>query len=226
MKHTLSWGALVGALLLSVAPAASAHAATSITADTGSWVLAGQTADFSVALAGTTGEDLTVTIELAEGTMSVDDSGLALTLQTGSLSFTDVSSITFTGPSDEVTTALAERLTWKAPATPERSYLRLSVSVGSYYEGLVTDVASGHHYLLSSSALSWPAARDTAAAFTYNGLTGYLVTITTSAENTFVSAVTGNTTHYIAATSEIEYINPLLAPEDRYANEFDARGQY
>lgn len=226
MKHTLSWGALIGALLLCVIPAASAHAVTSITAETGGWVQAGQTADFSIGLAGATGEDLIVTIELAEGTMSIDDSGLALTLQAGSLSFTDVSEISFTGSSTDVSTALVERLTWTAPSTPARSYLRLSASVGSYYSGLVTDSSSGHHYLMPSGTLSWPAARDAAAALTYNGLTGYLVTITTSAENTFVSAATGSTTHYIAATSEIEYINPLLPPEDRYANEFDARGQY
>ncbi len=226
MKHTLSWGALIGALLLSAIPAASAHAVTSITAETGGWVQAGQTADFSIGLAGTTGEDLIVTIELAEGTMSVDDSGLALTLQAGSLTFTEVSEISFTGSSADVTTALSERLTWKAPLTSSQSYLRLSASVSSYYAGLVTDEASGHHYLTPSGTLSWPAARDAAAALTYNGLTGYLVTITSSTENTFVSTATGATTHYIAATSEIDYINPLLPPEDRYANEFDARSQY
>jgi hypothetical protein len=226
MKHTLSWGALVGALLLAVVPVTSATAATSITADTGGWVLAGQTAGFSVALAGTTGEDLIVTIELADGTMSVDDSGLALTLQPGSLSFTDVSELSFTGSSTDVTAALAERLTWTAPLTPAQSYLRLSISVGSFYAGLVTDAVSGHHYLQSVEALSWSNARDAAAALTYNGLTGYLVTITSGEENTFVTTQAGGATVYIAATSEIEYVNPLLAPENRYANEFDARGRY
>ncbi len=226
MKRQLSFAALAGAIALALIPAAPAAAVTGITAELGGWVQAGESADFSLELAGATGEDLIVMIELAEGTMSVDDTGLALTLQPGSLSFTDVTEISFTGSSADVTTALAERLSWTAPMTPSQSYLRLSASVGSYYAGLVVDESSGHAYLMPTGSLSWPDARDAAAALTYNGLTGYLVTITTSAENTFVSAVTGNTTHYIAATSEIEYINPLLAPEDRYANEFDARGQY
>lgn len=226
MKRLLSWGALVGALLLAVLPTAAASAATAITAETGGWVLAGQTTGFSVELADTTGEDLIVTIELAEGTMSVDDSGLALTLQSGSLSFTDVTEITFTGSSGDVTTALADRLIWKAPATPERSYLRLSISVGSHYDGLVTDTTTGHHYLQSANSLSWPAARDAAAALTYNGLTGYLVTITSAEENSFVTAQAGGATAYIAATSEIEYINPLLSAEDQYGSEVDARGRY
>lgn len=226
MKPHLSLGALVGALLLAVLPTVSASAATAISAETGGWVPAGESADFSFALAGVTGEDLIVTIELAEGTMSVDDSGLALTLQSGSLSFTDIATITFTGSSANVTTALAERLTWKAPATPERSYLRLSISVGSHYDGLVTDTTTGHRYLQSTDLLSWPAARDAAAALTYNGLTGYLVTITSAEENAFVTAQAGGATAYIAATSEIAYINPLLAAEDQYASEVDARGRY
>lgn len=226
MNRYLSLGALVGALLLAVIPTVPASAVTAITADSGSWVLAGQTAGFTVELAGATGEDLIATIELAEGTMSVDDSGLALALQPGSVSFTDVSEISFTGSSANVTTALAERLTWTAPLTPTQSYLRLSISVGSYFAGLVTDSSSGHHYWLPSGTLSWPAARDAAAALTYNGLTGYLVTITSSTENTFVSASTGATTHYIAATSEISYVNPLLPDDEQYGSESELRGIY
>lgn len=226
MKNLVLVGALAGALTLAVVPTVSATAVTGITAEWGTWVQASETADFSVGLSGATGEDLIVTMELADGTMSVDDAGLALALQPGSVSFTDVSAITFTGPSVDVTTALADRLSWTAPVTPERSYLRLSISVGSYYEGLVTDTTTGQRYLQSEDLLSWVDARDAAAALSFNGLTGYLATITSPEENSFVTAHAGGATAYIAATSEIEYINPLLAPENQYANEVDARGRY
>ena len=226
MKYFALVGALAGALTLAVVPTVSATAVTGITADVGSWVQAGETADVSVGLSGATGEDLVVTMELADGTMSVDNAGLALALQPGSVTFTDVSTITFTGPSVDVTTALSERLNWTARDAPERSYLRLSISVGSFYEGLVTDTTTGQRYLQSEDLLSWVDARDAAAALSYNGLTGYLATITSPEENSFVTAQAGGATAYIAATSEIEYINPLLAPENQYATEFDARGRY
>ncbi len=226
MKHQLPLGALAAALALSVLPVASASAVSSITAETGGWVAADASAPFTVALAGSTGEDLVVRIQLAEGTMSVDDTGLALTLETGFISFTDVAEISFTGSSADVTTALAERLTWTAPSTPSQSYLRLSISVGSYYAGLVVDETSGHSYLFQSGSLSWPAARDAAAALNLNGLTGYLVTITSPEENSVVSGVSNFSTHHISATSEITYVNPLLPDDEQYDNEAELRGVF
>lgn len=223
MKRLLTLGAVAAGVLLALAPAASASAVTSIDAELGGWVAADETAPFSLQLAGATGEDLEVSIQLADGTMSVDDSGLALTLASGFTSFSDVAEITFTGSSADVTTALAERLTWTAPSTPAQSYLRLSASVGSHYDGLVVDETSGHSYLLVTTPSAWAEARDAAAAMNLNGLTGYLTTITTPEENSFVTAATSGTTHFIAATSEITYVNPLLAPEDQYSNEAELR---
>lgn len=226
MERLLTLGAVAAGVLLALAPAASASAVTSIDAELGGWVAADETAPFSLQLAGATGEDLEVSIQLADGTLSVDDSGLALTLASGFTSFSDVAEITFTGSSADVTTALAERLTWTAPSTPAQSYLRLSASVGSHYDGLVVDETSGHSYLLVTTPTAWAEARDAAAAMNLNGLTGYLTTITTPEENSFVTAATSGTTHFIAATSEITYVNPLLAPEDQYSNEAELRAVY
>ncbi len=226
MTHLRRAAAVLAALALVLVPSLPATAATGITADVDGWVAASETAPFSLSPSGTTGEDLIVSIELAEGTVTVDDSALALTLRSGSASLEDATAVTFSGSSADVVTALTERLTWTAPATPERSYLRLTASVGSYYEGLVIDEVGGHAYLLSDEALSWPDARDAASALTYNGLTGYLVTIADDAENDLVTAATGGVTHHIAATSEIAYVNPLLAPEDQYDDEGQLRGVY
>lgn len=217
---------LIGALLFAVAPTTSASAAPTLTPSLGGWVAAGDTASFSFGYSGATGGDVIVTMELADGTMTVDASGLALSLQPAFVSFTAVTKVSFTGSLADVTTALANRLTWTAPATPAESYLRLTVSVGSYIDGLISDPGSGHYYRLSAGTLSWPDARDAAATQNYNGLTGYLATITSATENNFLTTQTGGVTAYLAATSEILYVNPLLDPADRYADESQLRGIY
>lgn len=226
MRRQLSFWAVAGAIVLAVMPAVSASAAPALATSLGGWVVAGDTVGFSVAYSGAAGGDAIVTIELADGTMSVDDSGLSLSLQPGFTSFTGVAEIAFTGPLADVTTALADRLTWTAPSTPAESYLRLFMSVGSYIDGLIVDPASGHYYVLSADPLPWPDARDAAAAQNYNGLTGYLATITSGTENTFLTTATGGITAYLAATSEILYVNPLLDPADQYADESELRGIY
>lgn len=61
----------------------------------------------------------------------------------------------------------------------------------------------------------------------YNGLSGYLTTIIDDAENNFVTSVAGSTTAvWIGATSEISYVNPLLAPDEQYSSETALRGVY
>lgn len=226
MRRHLAFGALVGALALAVVPAVSASAAPALTPTLGGWVAAGDTADFSIAFSGAAGGDAIVTIELADGTMSVDDSGLALALQPGFTSFTDVSEVSFTGSLADVTSALADRLSWTAPQTPAESYLRLSMSVGSFIDGLISDPVSGHYYLLSDGSLDWAAARDAAAAQNYNGLTGYLATISSDTENSFLTDQTGGVTAFFGATSEILYVNPLLPPADQYSNETELRDNF
>lgn len=61
----------------------------------------------------------------------------------------------------------------------------LTTSSGSivYYS------ATGHYYeYVPTSGLTWTQARDAAAARSYQGETGYLVTVTTAGENAFVAA--------------------------------------
>jgi hypothetical protein len=45
---------------------------------------------------------------------------------------------------------------------------------------------NGHYYEAFSGSLSWPTARDNAAAMSYMGLSGHLVAITSASENNFV----------------------------------------
>lgn len=46
---------------------------------------------------------------------------------------------------------------------------------------------NGHYYEFISTTVSWTAAKDAAAAKTYFGLQGYLVTVTSAGENAFIS---------------------------------------
>ncbi|MCU1508010.1 MAG: hypothetical protein JWQ12_275 [Glaciihabitans sp.] len=226
MKRRAIVGILLGSLVLATLPAMSAAAAPTITPSLGGYVAANHTAPFAFAVSGASWDSAVVTIELPQGSMSVDTSGLALTLQPGSASFTNVSTVSFSGSLADVKTALAHRLTWRAPVTPAKSYLRLSMSIAQYIEGLASDAANGHYYLRSPGALTWAGARDAAAALNYRGLTGYLTTITDDPENTFVTGMSGGTTAWIAATDEVTYVNPLLPPAGQYADNGAIQGNF
>lgn len=57
---------------------------------------------------------------------------------------------------------------------------------------VVLNPDNGHFYEVVSAALSWTQARDAAQARTFNGLQGYLATVTSSSENSFIVSL-GNT---------------------------------
>ena len=219
----LAMAALVAALCL-LTPVSSAQAAPALTPSLGGYVNAGSSAEFAFSLSDVNWQSAIVRISLAEGTMSVDTTGLALTLQPGSASFSNVTEIDFTGSLADVTTALADRLSWTAPATPAESYLRLTISVDSWVDGLALNPANSHLYQLSASALTWEQARDAAAALVHDGRQGYLATVTSATEDNFVNSAIGGTTAWIAATTEIAYVNPFRAPADQFASNSDIAG--
>lgn len=69
-----------------------------------------------------------------------------------------------------------------SPNTGSRT-ISFSLNAALPYSG------NGHYYeFISSSGISWTSARDDAAAKTYFGLQGYLVTSTSAGENTFISS--------------------------------------
>lgn len=218
MRRRLTAAVVIGAVIALLAPAAAAQAAPALTPSLGGYVNAGVTAPFSVDLTDVDWDSAIARIELASGTMSVDTTGLALDLQDGSTGFANVAEIAFSGPLADVTTALAERLSWTAPATPADSYLRLTISVDSWVDGLSLNPDNGHLYLLVTAPADWAGSRDAAAAMVHDGQQGYLSTVTTPDENSFVATASGGTTAYIAATTEIAYVNPLRAPADQYTS--------
>ena len=91
--------------------------------------------------------------------------------------------IGFRGTQDNINNALAT-LSFKGDGTAGSPTITVSVTpVGTnYFSG------NAHYYeIVQSNGIDWDDAKTAAEASTYEGLTGYLVTITSAAENSFVS---------------------------------------
>ena len=94
----------------------------------------------------------------------------------------------YAGAGSAVTVSLATPSLTAANITNAATQFFWSSSVGG----------NDHIYELVNSSVSWTTARDAAAAKSINGMSGYLVTITSAAEQTFVDArvAAGITTGY------------------------------
>jgi Lectin C-type domain len=60
-------------------------------------------------------------------------------------------------------------------------------------EWTVASGGNGHFYQLVATSLTWPQARDSAAALSFGGFTGHLVTLSSQAENNFLRDTFGVT---------------------------------
>ena len=110
--------------------------------------------------------------------------------------------IGFRGTQDNINISLAT-VSYKGDGTTGSPTLTVSITpAGTNY---LSD--TGHYYELVScggSCGGWEAARDLAAAKTYKGLTGYLATITSAAENSFLlSKISTNT--WIGGSDDATY---------------------
>ncbi len=100
-----------------------------------------------------------------------------------SCSGSSLTEVGFRGTQDDINTALAT-LSFKGDGTAGSPTITVSVTPAgtNYYSG------NGHYYEVVNETVTWTAAKAAAEASTLYGLTGYLVTITSAAENTFVSS--------------------------------------
>ena len=91
--------------------------------------------------------------------------------------------IGFRGTQANINTALAT-LAFKGDGTAGSPTVTVAVTPAgtNYYSG------TGHYYEVVSATKTWRQAKALAAASTYKGLTGYLVTITSAGENAFIKA--------------------------------------
>lgn len=153
----------------------------------------------SATLAGEAGSTLSITD--LQITTSGDTSAtvpVKLLVSSGTLSMTTTTGLTFTGSSsgstlyfsgtiDDVNDALATLRYTRSSGTGSDT-LEVSL-VGS---GEVFFPGNGHLYEYVNSTLTWGAAKTAAEGRTKYGATGYLATITSSAENDFVAARLAN----------------------------------
>ena len=106
-----------------------------------------------------------------------------LTRATGYTSWTNITRISFTGTQANINNALTS-LKVNTGATLGNVQISVSTTVnptGYYYNAI-----NGHFYLPVSTGQTYTTAKSLAASQTFKGQTGYLVTITSSNEESFV----------------------------------------
>lgn len=154
--------------------------------------------DFQVSGFGA-GDTLLTSISVSGGTFSVVQTG-GLTLEYGYWSWTNISSVSFTGNQNAVNAAL-DSLTYSAPAAEGSAVL--SVSVQEKQAGTFFYEGNGNLYTyFPQSGISYANAKAQAAASTLDGVQGHLVTITSQGEQDFVNSKIQNATNIWIATSD------------------------
>ena len=111
----------------------------------------------------------------------------------GTLSMTTTTGLTFDGSSSGSTVNFSGTVANINAALATLKYTRASTGTDTLEVSLVNKgeifyTANNHLYKFISGSYSWSAAKTAAEAQTAYGATGYLVTITSSGENSFVSA--------------------------------------
>ncbi len=89
----------------------------------------------------------------------------------------------------------------------------------TYYNPL-----NGHFYRLTATQSSWTNSQNTASSTSYYGREGYLVTLTSEAENTFVSRLVGQNS-WMGASDDFTLINNALG-STVYANQSASEGNF
>ena len=155
----------------------------------------------------TSASQLAVTLSLPanSGTFTIPVT-TGLTLETGYSSFTAQSAIGFVGAKAAVITALGN-LVWNPPAT--FGAVTAAVSVAEKEPGIFYNPDNGHYYQVKTwgGNTSVSTASSFANAQTFAGMTGYLATITTDAENDFIANHTTAANAWIGATDDTTYVN-------------------
>jgi len=123
----------------------------------------------------------------------------------GTNTFTSFTNIAFTGLLSDVNTALSA-MQYVSGATTGSPMIKVTAS--TYNSGYALNGYNGHFYIANSTLLladnNYTAARTAAKSQTFRGQSGYLTTITSSGENTFISNnISGASSVWIGATDEL-----------------------
>lgn len=146
-----------------------------------------------LAVAQFPGESVRVVIRPATGTVALT-STTGLTAPTGYPSIFAGAEIAFTGTREAVNNALDSLIYTSGPEPGDTS---IEISAAAEFAGKSFNPTNGHYYEFVSGSQTWEAARAAAKSRTFNGLTGYLATITSAEENAFVNSKTGGSAAWI-----------------------------
>lgn len=175
--------------------AATTTMPTALSTDTSSYVLI-SSSGITPSVTGFS-TDILVTLSVASGTVRIaSTTGLSAPIGYNSSDWTNgASEIAFEGSQTNVNYALAT-LAYQGTNSTSTS-LEISVTP----TGAAYNPDNGHYYEFVSTTLSWTAAQAAASSSTFNGLTGYLVTITSEVESDFVfSKVPSDVTAWAGAS--------------------------
>jgi len=166
---------------------------TSLTADTTGYVLLSSSGTTPAVSGFST--DLKVVISVTNGTIRINTT-TGLTAPSGYTEgqWAGNSEIAFEGSQAEVNDALAT-LGYQGGAVGSTTLSVSAVPTGAAY-----NPDNGHYYQYVSASVTWADALSAAGATTYNGLTGYLATITSSQENSFIVAKVGSNEVWMGAS--------------------------
>ncbi|HVW88340.1 MAG TPA: Ig-like domain repeat protein, partial [Gaiellaceae bacterium] len=150
------------------------------------------------------GDSVRVVVSTTNGTLELTSSASGVSVPFGYPAVgSSAASVAFEGTQSQVNDALGA-VSW-APASTGDSSLDVSAVLG----GATYDPANGHYYEVvdNGSSIAWSAAKTAAATKTFNGLQGYLATITSSDENSFLAQKTADAA-WIGATEDASYGAP------------------
>jgi hypothetical protein len=206
-------GAVVASLLV-LGGASASFAAGKVSVDLPNEPVAGgEVVNVPFVLDGFTFADITVTLSVDAGTLTVADPGSLVTLNPGYTSLVDQTEISFRGTAANVNTVmgLGTGVTWTSPGdATTTTELKLRAEVGEYVTGQSYDPATGHSYKFVTTPVNWETAKNQAAAMSFKGKTGYLANITSAAENTFVAEKSGAEAVWFGATADLRMVNFAL----------------
>jgi ketosteroid isomerase-like protein len=210
--------------MLGLATAATpAYAESRIAVDLpNSPVVGGVTVDVPIAISGFTATELTVSLIVEAGELTVDDVEGVLTLNPGFSSLENEMEISFNGVLEDVTALLADAVSWTAPAG-DPSDLAMRVQISEFEAGRSYNPASGKSYrfVQTEDGVTWQAAQTASRLLTYKGKPGYLTNITSVAENDFVAERSGAADVWIGATADQGLVNAARAAAEQLALDVD-----
>lgn len=150
-------------------------------------------AEAKLAVAQFPGDSVRVVIRPAAGTVALT-STTGLSAPTGYPSNFAGTEVAFTGTRTAVNSAL-DSLVYTSG--PEPGATSVEISAAAEFAGKNYNPSNGHYYEFITGSQTWEAARAAAKNRTFNGLQGYLATITSAEENAFVTSKTGGSAAWI-----------------------------